>query len=276
MAVIEAFLEGTPAIVPNMGNAGNLVKDGVNGFKYEPDSVDSFMDCIRKSIASTNLEISTIEEFRNKYTDTINAKLIEDIYEKVGGVIAVVENSSILSANERENQFVFVGRLDKLKGMDILLNAWKQMGEKAPKLIFCGTGPLEDWCRRFVDENECNVELKGLVSNNEAKELMAKSKALILPTQWYEGFPMTIVEAFSVGTPVICSDIGNAGSVVDEGVNGYKFDSVDGIAKVVKKTIEKPLNNYKIHELYQKKYNGEINYKILKEIYDTQKNDFEG
>ena len=87
---------------------------------------------------------------------------------------------------------------------------------------------------------------------------------------------MTIVEAFSVGTPVICSDIGNAGSVVDEGVNGYKFDSVDGIAKVVKKTIEKPLNNYKIHELYQKKYNGEINYKILKEIYDTQKNDFEG
>lgn len=277
MTVIEAFSEGTPAIVPNMGNAGNLVKDGVNGFKYEPDSVDSFMDCIRKSIASTNLEISTIEEFRNKYTDTINAKLIEDIYEKVrGGVIAVVENSSILSANERENQFVFVGRLDKLKGMDILLNAWKQMGEKAPKLIVCGTGPLEDWCRQFVDENECNVELKGLVSNNEAKELMTKSKALILPTQWYEGFPMTIVEAFSVGTPVICSDIGNAGSVVDEGVNGYKFDSVDGIAKVVKKTIEKPLNNYKIHELYQKKYNGEINYKILKEIYDTQKNDFEG
>ena len=214
--------------------------------------------------------------FYNKYTDTINAKLIEDIYEKVGGVIAVVENSSILSANERENQFVFVGRLDKLKGMDILLNAWKQMGEKAPKLIVCGTGPLEDWCRRFVDENECNVELKGLVSNNEAKELMAKSKALILPTQWYEGFPMTIVEAFSVRTPVICSDIGNIGSVVDEGVSGYKFDSVDGIAEVVKKTIEKPLNYYKIHELYQKKYNGEINYKIMKEIYDTQKNDFEG
>ena len=191
---------------------------------------------------------------------------------KWGGVIAVVENSSILSANERENQFVFVGRLDKLKGMDILLNAWKQMGEKAPKLIVCGTGPLEDWCRRFVTENDCNVELRGLVSNNEAKELIGKSEGLILPTQWYEGFPMTIVEAFSVGTSVLCSNLGNVGSIVDEGVAGYKFqyDSVDGIVDAVKKNIEKPLNYEEIHKLYQEKCNVEVNYKMLKEIYDKK------
>lgn len=50
----------------------------------------------------------------------------------------------------RENQFVFAGRLDKLKGVDILFEAWKRMGDTAPKLVVCGTGPMEDWCKSFV------------------------------------------------------------------------------------------------------------------------------
>lgn len=67
------------------------------------------------------------------------------------------------------------------------------------------------------------VELRGFVPNSAARALMGQSKALILPTQWYEGFPMTIVEAFSAATPVICSDLGNAGSLISDGVTGFKF-----------------------------------------------------
>lgn len=185
-----------------------------------------------------------------------------------GGVITIVEYSRILATNERENQFVFAGRLDKLKGIDLLLQAWKELGKKAPKLIVCGTGPLEDWCRKFIFENKCNVELRGFVPNEEAKKLIAKAKGLILPTQCYEGFPMTIVEAFSVGTPVLCSNLGNAGSVVDEYVTGYKFDSAEEIVETVKKSMEKPLNYEEIHRVYLEKYSGEVNYNMLKEIYD--------
>ncbi len=130
---------------------------------------------------------------------------------------------------DRKNQFVFAGRLDKLKGIDLLFEAWKRMGAHAPKLIVCGTGPMEDWCKSFIRENDVNIEMRGFVPNNEALKIIANSKALVLPTQWYEGFPMSIVEAFSVGTPVICSDLGNAGSVVEEGITGYKFqfDSIE-------------------------------------------------
>ena len=49
-----------------------------------------------------------------------------------------------ISEKDRKNQFVFAGRLDKLKGIDLLFEAWKHMGEEAPKLIVCGTGPMED------------------------------------------------------------------------------------------------------------------------------------
>lgn len=138
----------------------------------------------------------------------------------------VESTCEIVLAEDRENQFVFAGRLDKLKGIDILLEAWEKLGKNAPKLIVCGTGPLEDRCRKFVEENRCNVELRGFVPNEETKRIIGKSRALILLTQWYEGFPMSIVESYSVGTPVICSDLGNCGSVVQDGVTGIKVKDI--------------------------------------------------
>lgn len=149
----------------------------------------------------------------------------------------VESNNEYVPEKDRKNQFVFAGRLDKLKGIGFLFEAWKRMGAHAPKLIVCGTGPMEDWCKSFIRENDVNIEMRGFVPNNEALKIIANSKALVLPTQWYEGFPMSIVEAFSVGTPVICSDLGNAGSVVEEGITGYKFtaDLVDEIIQAVKR-----------------------------------------
>lgn len=180
-----------------------------------------------------------------------------------------VENNSFIPEEERLNQFVFVGRLDKLKGVDILFEAWKRMGEGAIKLIVCGMGPMEGWCKSFIKENVVNIEMRGFVPNDEALKIIANSKALVLPTQWYEGFPMSIVEAFSVGTPVICSDLGNAGSVVEEEITGYKFryDSIESIMSAIDKMREKPLNKEKIKKIYEIKYSENANYKILNDIY---------
>lgn len=170
---------------------------------------------------------------------------------------------------KRENQFVFAGRLDELKGIDILFEAWKQMGAEAPKLVVCGTGPMEDWCKRFISENDVNIEMRGFVPNEEARKLIAVSRALVLPTQWYEGFPMSIVEAFSVGTPVVCSDLGNAGSVVVEGVTGCKFEASS--SKDLVRAIE-CLKDYEdiycsTYTTYEKLYSEEQNYKNLVKIY---------
>ena len=173
---------------------------------------------------------------------------------------------------DRKDQFVFAGRLDKLKGIDLLFEAWKRMGEDAPKLIVCGTGPMEDWCKSFIRKNDVNIEMRGFVPNNEALKLIANSKALVLPTQWYEGFPMSIVEAFSVGTPVICSDLGNAGSVVEEGITGYKFqfDSIEDMITCVMKCngiCESTASKY------YEKYTEKRNYAMLIDVYESLKNE---
>ena len=163
----------------------------------------------------------------------------------------VVNEISVIPYEDRPNQYIFAGRLDKLKGIDLLLKAWKQMGDNAPKLIVCGTGQMEDWCKEFIAKNKLrNIEMRGFVPNHEAKRLIANSQALILPTQWYEGFPMTIVEAYSVGTPVIGSDMGNVGSIIEEDLTGWKVkhDKVDELEKAVSKVYditEKVICRYK-------------------------------
>ncbi|MCC8060607.1 MAG: glycosyltransferase family 4 protein [Clostridiales bacterium] len=168
--------------------------------------------------------------------------------------------------------FIYVGRLDELKGIKILFEAWKQMGASAPHLIVCGTGPLEDWCNNFMkDSPDLNIEMTGFVPNTEAKKLIANAKALILPTQWYEGFPMTILEAYSVGTPVIGSDIGNVGDLIEEGVTGYRFksDSASSLVDVAQK------DNFdicdKVKNVYMERYTSKENLRKLESIYEKAK-----
>lgn len=176
------------------------------------------------------------------------------------------ERDTIAKEN-RENQYIFAGRLDKLKGVDKLFEAWNKMGKNAPKLIVCGMGPMSEWCFNFINENDCNIDLKGLVDNKEVLEIIARSKGAILPTQWYEGFPMNIVESFSVGTPVICSDLGNTGDIVEEGVTGCKFrhDDIDDIIRAVRKSEEIDYN--RCYREYEQKYSEAVNYRLLMDIY---------
>lgn len=179
-------------------------------------------------------------------------------------------NGEIVPPEKRADQFIFVGRLEKLKGVDVLLRAWKMMGDSAPKLLLCGNGPMEQRCREYIAKNGLeSVEMMGFVPNEKVRKLVANSKALILPTQCYEGFPMTIAEAFAVGTPVIASDLGNAGSLVEEGVTGCKFaaDSPEELKRAVVR-LKGYLDLYRtIENQCAEKYIEEQNYESLMSVY---------
>ena len=170
---------------------------------------------------------------------------------------------------ERKNQITYVGRLDEAKGIKLLLNLWKNINYI--DLIICGTGPLEDYVKRFIKDNNLkNIFYNGFVKNMDAIKIIGESKALILPTQWYEGFPMTIVEAFSVGTPVLASDLGNCSTIVKNNVNGFKFSKIDN---QLNELIEKIINSNSIYEStindFMNNYTKEKNNKELIAIYSN-------
>lgn len=175
-------------------------------------------------------------------------------------------------AEQRTEQIVFVGRLEKLKGVDLLLEAWKLLGKDAPELLLCGTGPLEQWCAKFIRENDLRVTMKGFVPNEAVCRLIGTSRALILPTQCYETFPMTIVEAYAAGTPVITGNMGNAGNLVDEGTTGlhYTYDDAQAMADAVRClfTQSVPGMYENARDKFARLYNPEANYACLAEIYN--------
>ena len=82
---------------------------------------------------------------------------------------------------------------------------------------------------------------------------------------------MTIVEAASVGTPVIGSSLGNVGSIIQEGITGYKFDSKSSKAlKDALMTSNLDINN-EVYEVYEEKYTKEANYRQLLKCYQGAK-----
>lgn len=173
----------------------------------------------------------------------------------------------------RKKQFLYVGRLEKIKGTDLLLNAWEQVCHQTDaRLILCGGGPMEDWCREYIESrNLTNIELAGTVPHEEVLRRMEEARALVLPTQVYEGFPVTIVEAFSRGTPVIGTDIGNTGSLVKAGVNGLLFapGSSESLARALMDCLRADMRGMgeNAYRDYLNCYSEDENYRNLTEIY---------
>ena len=156
----------------------------------------------------------------------------------------IEKRERIIPYANRKDQSVYVGRLEKQKGIDRLLMEWKK--QKDRKLIICGTGPLEEWCHNFVKENRMdNVLFYGQVSHERVMELLSESKAFVFPSICYEGLPMTILESYACGTPVYAEQIGNMKELLTEKV----FTIKEG--------------------LKEEKFYAEENYEILNNIYQA-------
>ena len=175
-------------------------------------------------------------------------------------------NYNLFLNKQVKNQILYLGRIEEIKGVKLLIEIWEEFGNSLPVLKVCGNGPLKDWCLQEIkNKNINNILVIDFLKHDEAMKELANSKALILPTKVYEGFPMTIVEAFSVGTPVICPDMGNSGNLVESGITGFKYKNKNELVQILKS------KNYDfsahIYDIYKKRYTETINYKMISEIY---------
>ncbi len=137
------------------------------------------------------------------------------------------------------NHFLFLGRLSAEKGVGILLQAWKLAGLRGFRLRIVGDGPERDALQKqaaALDLGGEQVEFTGFVERYRMGEQIAGSRCLILPSIWYEGFPVTILEAASMGRPCIVSAIGALPQLVGEGATGLTFPAGDAsaLAKVIR------------------------------------------
>ncbi|HJX53296.1 MAG TPA: glycosyltransferase [Polyangia bacterium] len=116
---------------------------------------------------------------------------------------------------DRREGFLFAGRLAEEKGVAALLGA----AALAPGLVrVAGQGPLSSLVVAAAAAG--NVEVLGQLDKNAVLDQLRRATAMVLPSVWYEGFPVSVLEAFATGTPVIASRIGSLAEVIEDGVTG--------------------------------------------------------
>ena len=137
------------------------------------------------------------------------------------------------SAEENKPYIVFVGRLSKEKGIENLKEVAMLLGEY--EFVVVGNGPDED-----ILKNIDNIKLKGFLTGSKLTEIMANAKALIAPSVCYENCPLSILEAHSMGVPVITMNSGGMAELVKDSVTGILAESPEpsSIAQAVRKLME--------------------------------------
>lgn len=174
---------------------------------------------------------------------------------------------------EKKDRVIFVGRLGEEKGVKTLLHAWRELGMFAPELLIVGDGPLRSEVESMASGS--NVRFVGQISSEKTQRYITNSKLLILPSEWFEGFPMVIREAFALGTPVAASAIGPLPEIVIPGTNGFLFSPSQPleIARCIRGAMsdERALRTLGdgARESFRTLYSEESNYAQLRRIYEN-------
>lgn len=131
--------------------------------------------------------------------------------------------SEIVSSTEKGEYFLFVGRIEREKGIFTLLEAMKRITDTP--LLIVGSGRAQDDVRRVIESQRLDhVKLLGFKSGVELSELIRKAICVVVPSEWYETFGLVAIESFAHGRPVLASRIGGLPEVVEDGVTGKLFE----------------------------------------------------
>lgn len=168
---------------------------------------------------------------------------------------------------------LFVGRLVENKGAGVLLNAWKQLPAQYP-LQIVGEGPeglaLEAQAREL---QLSGITFRGRLGHDAVIEAIKRARFVIVPSTWYEGFPMCIAESFACGTPVLSSGLGAMAEIVEDHLTGLHFHRGDAqdLARKVEWAWNHPAELAEMgraaRRKYETHYTAEKNHSLLMGIY---------
>ncbi|NOQ24386.1 MAG: glycosyltransferase [Bacteroidales bacterium] len=152
---------------------------------------------------------------RNKHIE------FNEIYSSKSSQLYNFHNFDLTNGNIRGDYLFFYGRLSEEKGLRNLLEVISTL---KVKIVIAGTGPLQSLVEEY-SKKYSNIIYVGFKNGKELFTLIQNSFFVIVPSEWFENNPMTIVEAFSYGKPVIGANIGGIPELVIENETGFGFES---------------------------------------------------
>ena len=250
-------------------------KTAYYGLKYR-----CFKESFIKSLQLTL--VNKINQWTIRYANSVKRYifLAEFTEQMLSPVLGLKNTEGVLKSNyvndfgfapqsERADFYLFVGRLNEQKGVKLLIETFKQNGKR---LELIGSGPLDAYVKEAA-EHFPNIRCLGYLKGDVIIEKLKQSKALIVPSLTYEGQPMTILEAFSTGTPVLAANTKNLDTLIAENQNGFLFNTANNgsLAQAVELFERSDLPPMYVHarKTYEENFSPLSNYKQLMAIYGT-------
>lgn len=150
-----------------------------------------------------------------------------------------------LEPSSGDGYLLFVGRLRIRKGVEVLLHAIHRLRERYPdlRLRVAGSGEHRENLERVAQNLDLDlfVEFLGACSPDEVPDLMARSRALVVPSI-YEGMPLVVLEAMAAGLPVVASRVSGIPEVVQDGESGWLVppEDIGALAEALQEILENP------------------------------------
>ncbi|MHA1251122.1 MAG: glycosyltransferase [Candidatus Helarchaeota archaeon] len=175
------------------------------------------------------MKISDLVDIFISPSEFLRKKFIEYGYdgEKIINIPNPVNISAHLNENKDNGYFLYIGRLSPEKGVKTLIEATLLSG--VGKLKIVGDGILRQELINYkrTKRSARLIEFLGHKRHEEVLKLIQNSRFVVVPSEWYENFPYSILEAFSYGKPVIGSSIGGIPELIKDGFNGFLFKPKD-------------------------------------------------
>ncbi len=159
-------------------------------------------------------------------SDFYRKKLIEFRFseKKVIHIPNFVDEHLFSPSYTHDGYFIYLGRLSEEKGILTLIDAMK--GVTRGKLIIIGTGPIEGQIiSKLASLGLKNIELVGFQTGDALNNYISNAMFSIMPSEWYENGPISLLESFACGKPVIGSDMGGIPEHITHGKDGFIFES---------------------------------------------------
>lgn len=158
------------------------------------------------------------------------------------------------SEEQRRPYFLFVGRLEYIKGVHNLIETFRK--NEQFDLLIAGDGAYRETLE--AQAKDCpNIQFLGRLSQDGLADLYRSAIAVIVPSICYETFGIIIIEAFSHKTPVIANDLGALPEVVDDSQGGFVYRTEDELIAAMKKLAADPILR---DELGEKGYQAYLEY----------------